>query len=263
MKKSVSRISEATHEIFQIKVGSSGRLGWSPRIRQHFGYFTPDEWYEAVVFRLINNDTEWLDVGCGKDLFPSNRNLAEILSARCRLLVGVDPDDNIKENDLLHEKRQCAIEEYDTTKQFDVVTVRMVAEHVVDPQITISVLNKLTRSGGNIVIYTVSKHSPVSLIAAMTPIAFHRAIKTFLWRTSPEDTFPTVFRMNTRKELLRLFSLYGFAEEKFLYLNDCRVFERWKYAMILELAVERALRAVGLRYPEVCLLGVYRKQQAR
>jgi hypothetical protein len=30
--------------------------------------------------------------------------------------------------------------------------------------------------------------------------------------------------------------------------------------MMLELSAWKALRAVGLRYPETCLLGVYRKE---
>jgi len=53
--------------------------------------------------------------------------------------------------------------------------------------------------------------------------------------------------------------MHEFVEEKFFYLNDCRTLDRWKWTMILELAAERALRTLGLRYPEVCLLGIYKK----
>jgi hypothetical protein len=80
-----------------------------------------------------------------------------------------------------------------------------------------------------------------------------------VWGSLEQDTFPTLYRMNTRKELRRLFIKSGFAEESFFYLNDCSTFSRWKWTTILELSAERMLRSVGLRYPEVCLLGVYKK----
>jgi SAM-dependent methyltransferase len=253
-------LAEAQREVFRLKVGTDATLGWSPRIRQRFGYFTPDEWYEAILFRLINNDTDWLDVGCGHALFPSNQNLGDILSARCRLLVGIDPDENIYDNPVLHERERCLIDEYKTEKRFDLISLRMVAEHIADPANTVASLERLIREGGRVIIYTVSKWAPASLAAAVTPMAVHDMVKRVLWGTSPEDTFPTLYRMNTRKELRRLFESAGFVEEEFLYLNDCRSFGRWRLALTAELLAERLLRMCGLRYPEMCLLGVYRKQ---
>lgn len=253
--------AEALREVFQLKIGTHGALGWSPRIRRRFGHFTPDEWYEAVLFRLINANTDWLDVGCGRELFPSNPNLGNILSKRCRLLVGVDPDDNIYENLSLHEREKCLIEQYETNKKFDVISLRMVAEHMTNPKETVAALERLTRSGGKVIVYTVSKWAPASLVAAATPMAVHHLVKRVLWGCSPEDTFPTAFLMNTRKELQKVFELSGFIEEKFLYLNDCRSLERWRVTLILELLFERVFRSLGLRYPEVCLLGVYRKRK--
>jgi hypothetical protein len=65
--------------------------------------------------------------------------------------------------------------------------------------------------------------------------------------------------MNTRRSLRGVFEGNGFAEEEFLRLNDCRALARWRLTAFVELAAERMLRAVGLRHPEYCLLGVYRK----
>ena len=131
----------------------------------------------------------------------------------------------------------------------------MVAEHIRDPKSAVAALGRLTRSGGRVVIYTVNKWSPASLAAALTPMAVHHAAKRVLWGSLPEDTFPTIFRMNTRKQLHRLFTAEGFVEESFLYLDDCRALARWRLTTMFELSVWRALRAVGLRYPDVCLLG--------
>src|SRR4028119_1955916 len=55
-----------------IKYGNLEDAGWGPRLRDRMGYFTPDDWYEATVWNLVGPTTDWLDVGCGRDLFPSN-----------------------------------------------------------------------------------------------------------------------------------------------------------------------------------------------
>src|SRR3954471_734310 len=91
-------LAEACRETFRLKMPESGPLGWSPKLRSQFGYYTPDEWYEATLFCLVDEKTDWLDVGCGHDLFPSNPKLADVLSARCYSLMGVDPDDAIRRN---------------------------------------------------------------------------------------------------------------------------------------------------------------------
>ena len=91
---------EACEEVFRLKAPDISRLGWSPKLRLQFGYYTPDEWYEATLFCLIDEKIDWSDVGCDWQLFPSNRRLADVLSSRCRSLTGVDPDDSIRRNKL-------------------------------------------------------------------------------------------------------------------------------------------------------------------
>lgn len=259
MRRLSDNFADAQREVYRLKTGGRDVQGWSPRLRQWFGYFTPDECYEAMLHRLINSETEWLDVGCGHDLFPSNKPLAEILSTRCRLLVGVDPSPNIDDNRLVHEKAKCTVEQYCTDRQFDVISLRMVAEHIPDPEAAIAAFARLTKLNGRVVIYTVSQWALSSLVAAASPMAFHHIAKRILWGSKPEDTFPTVYRMNTRPRLRQLFDLGGFQEEEFLYLDDCRSLAKWRVGTVLELSVQRALRSFGLSYFDICILGVYRK----
>jgi 2-polyprenyl-3-methyl-5-hydroxy-6-metoxy-1,4-benzoquinol methylase len=190
--------------------------GWAVRMRARFGYSTPDEWYEATLLSLVNPRVDWLDVGCGHDLFPSNRKLAQVLSARCGSLTGIDPDPAIHRHPWLRERHQCRLDEFETDRQFDLISMRMVAEHITDPDAAVAKLSALTRPGGRVVVYTVSRWSPVSLLAAMTPTWFHARVKQAAWKTPDDDTFPTLFRMNTRKDLRRVFGKRGFFEEYFL-----------------------------------------------
>jgi 2-polyprenyl-3-methyl-5-hydroxy-6-metoxy-1,4-benzoquinol methylase len=245
--------------VVSLKAEGRTALGWSPRLRRRFGYYTPHEWYEAVVYRLVGPKTDWLDVGCGREVCLFNYPLAQMLAARCRNLTGVDPSDNIDENALVHEKVKSLIEDYRPNRDFDLITLSMVAEHITNPTAAVQSLARLARPGGRVVIYTVNKWSPATLLSAATPLSFHYWTKKLFWDVGEKDTFPTVYRMNTRRALRNLFGQAGFAEEKFLRLDDCRTLTMWRWTSAMELAVWKVIHAVGLHYPENCLLGIYRK----
>ncbi len=137
----------------------------------------------------------------------------------------------------------------------------MVAEHISDPNAAVAALARLAAPGAAVVIYTVAKWAPVTIVSAVTPFRFHQLVKRVLWNTDDKDTFPTVYRMNTRTELQRLFHGAGFEEEGFHYLDDCRSFGRFMALSRVELAAWKALRSVGLRYPEACILAIFRKHK--
>ena len=250
---------EALEGIFSLKYENLDATSWSPRMRWRFRYFSPEDQYEAVVAAAVHEDTAWLDVGCGRFLFPSNDKLARLLSGRCRLLVGVDPDDTIHENPYVHQRVQTLLGDYETALKFDVITLRMVAEHVIEPEATVSQIAALLRPGGRAIVYTVCKWSPGALVARWTPFRVHHPIKRFLWGSEERDTFPVVNRMNTRPTLRRLFKTAGCDERLFLYVDDCRVLGRFWTGTLLELGLWRLLRSVQLPYPEQCLIGVYEK----
>jgi 2-polyprenyl-3-methyl-5-hydroxy-6-metoxy-1,4-benzoquinol methylase len=142
-----------------------------------FGYYTPDEVYEAVLMRLVGVDTDWLDVGCGHELFKSNPRLSQILAARCRSMTGIDPDPAVHQHRWLRHREQCTVEAFQADRRFDLISMRMVAEHIENPDATVGKLGELIREGGRVVVYTVNRWSPVSLLAAATPTRFHAAAK--------------------------------------------------------------------------------------
>ncbi len=246
-------------QMFERRYGPSDRLGWGPRQRLRAGYYTPDDVYEALVAGLVVPGVSWLDVGCGRELFPSNPGLAEALSTRCARLVGVDPDPTLQENRWVHERVASGIDAYDGGEAFDLVTMRMVAEHVDDPAACARGVRRALRPGGLAVVFTVSAWSPVPLLTRLAPMPLRHAVKSWLWGTQPKDTFPTRFRMNTRRALRRRFAAVGLHEQAFLRLDDCRTFARFRSLSRLELFGMRLCRAVGVPYPEHCLLGIYRR----
>lgn len=243
-----------------LKYGNLQEGGWGPRLRERMGYHTPDDWYEATVWNLVGPTTDWLDVGCGSALFPSNVAASRALADRCHSLTGLDPSDNIDDNPYLHHRAKCMLEEFDAPQPFDLITLRMVVEHIVNPEAAVAALARLCKPGGHVVIYTVDKWSPASMVAAATPMAFHHWMKRLLWQGEEKDTFPTEYRMNTRGRLTGLMSSAGFSEAGFQTLSDTRATARFKMLNTLELVAWRSLNAIGLDYPERCLMGVYRRQ---
>ena len=136
------------------------------------------------------------------------------------------------------------IEDFTSDEPFDLITLRMVAEHVKAPARAVASLQALLRPGGVAVVYTVNRWAPVSMLAWLVPHRFHHRAKHLLWRTEEKDTFPVVYRMNTREELRRHFGEVGMRERFFATLDDCRTFARFKALHRAELYAWRAVRAV-------------------
>jgi len=250
----------ALSKIFQQKYGYMDELGWGPKQRLSQGYFTPDDIYEATVSELISSETRWLDVGCGRELFPGNPGLGYELANRCRRLAGLDPSDNIDQNPFLHDRFKMTLEDFAAPQLFDLITLRMVAEHISNPGDAVKILSKAVKPGGRVVILTVYRWSPIPIVSSILPFALHHKLKKVFWQTEERDTFPTEYLMNTRGHLERWLES-EFEEEQFTYVDDCRTLGRWQLLNSAELHVWKLLNNVGLHYPEVCLLGIYRRRQ--
>ena len=246
--------------LFRRHQGDPAGHGWRVRLRHRFGYFTPDEWYEAVVERLVTPGCRWIDVGGGRSLFPENEPLSRELAGRCARLVGVDPSRNIHANALVHDQVQSTIEAFQTQERFDLATFRMVAEHVEQPRLVVQALARLMRAGGHVVIYTPWRWAPGAIAAGLVPGRWHHAFTRAIDTRAEEDVFATFYRMNDRNRLRACIEQGGFVETAFARLDNCRTWQRFRVACFLELSAWRLLHAVGARDPEQDLLGIYRRR---
>lgn len=251
--------SELDHYVRQ-KYGQPESMDVSPSLRYRHRYVAADDVYEALVSRLVTPSTRWLDVGCGRDIFPSNLDGARALAQEAKCLVGVDPDDNVQDNELLSSYFQGVIEDFETTQKFDLVTMRMVAEHVVEADRCLRKLAELTDKGGLVVIYTPWRWAPMSIAAAIVPFSWHNRLKRIIWDTEEQDTFPTAYKMNTRRDLSRLFAKHDFTEVMFARVDDCSVLTRFPLLNKAEISVRNLFYGMRLLYPEYCVLSAYRRR---
>jgi SAM-dependent methyltransferase len=245
--------------IYDAKYYRFGEPGWGPRMRKRFGYYTPDDHYEAMVAKLVTAGSDWADIGCGRNVFPAHPDLARELAGRSGFFYGIDPDPNVLENEFVNDRFHGLVEDCDTTRQFDVITMRMVAEHITDPERALGRISTLLKPGGRLVIYTPSKWAPMSVVATIIPFKLHHPLKQLIWDAQARDTFPTAYKLNTRADLLRHTGNSGLQERYFRFLDDCRVLSRYRFLNWMELQLRRVLNAVGLHYPETCILAVYQK----
>jgi 2-polyprenyl-3-methyl-5-hydroxy-6-metoxy-1,4-benzoquinol methylase len=240
--------------VFRQKYSKNSTLGWGPRMRLESGYFTPDDHYEALVGRLLVSGSAWCDVGCGRNIFPENPELARWYAERCNFVYGIDPDDNVRENRFVHDFFQGLVEDCPTERRFDLVTLRMVAEHIEFPAPAMRRIASLLKPSGLAVIYTPYKWAPMSIAASITPFGLHNPLKRLLWNSEARDTFPTQYKLNTRADIDRHARSAGLRIAYFERLDDCRISNSYRRVNRFELLARNGLRRIGVPYPEACLI---------
>ncbi len=213
------------------------------------GYVSPDAEYEASLLRLVQPGIEWLDAGCGRSPCPFNPGLARHLADRA-VLTGLDPGPNLPDNPYLRHAIAGGLSDC-RAGPFDLVTMRMAAEHVADAAAAAAGLHRLVRPSGTLLIYTVHAGSPTVLLGRFAPLAWHRAVMRRVFGGEDRDVFRAHYRLNTPAVLLA--ALPGFALRRMMVLDDCRTTIGWPLLHRAELALWRLGKRVGRRYPERCI----------
>lgn len=169
------------------------------------------EFYQRVTSLLLPEMTV-LDFGAGRGAFldddvPYRRNLANF-HGRVGRVIGVDIDDAVVDNPSLdmahvvHEGQPIPIA--DAT--VDLVVSSFVFEHVRDPAWVAAELGRVLRPGGWICARTPNKWGYIGVSARLVPNILHVAMLKKLQPTKPAaDTFPTAYRLNTRRDLATYF----------------------------------------------------------
>ena len=153
-----------------------------------------------------------VDFGAGRgrtaeDPVPYRRGLQE-LRGPGRTVIGVDVDPVVVDNPRLDEGRiigpdgRIPVDD----ASVDLVVSDWTFEHVEDAERAAAELGRILKPGGWICSVTPNKWGFIALGARLVPNRLHvRALRKLQPGKREVDTFPTHYRMNTRRDLERLF----------------------------------------------------------
>jgi ubiquinone/menaquinone biosynthesis C-methylase UbiE len=209
--------------------------------------------YKDVLEGRLNADTIWLDIGCGRRLFPlwmpGSESAQNSMVRKVKATYGVDPDlSSLRDNPFVQYRVMGDSSSLPfAANSFDLLTANMVVEHVSKPKELLSEAFRVLKPNGIFLFHTPNLMSYATLFASLVPEALKVGLISYLEGRKGEDVFPTHYRMNTPRRIRKLAKASGFA------LSDLKRVESSAQAVmlgpfvILELLWIRLLRMHFLR----------------
>ncbi len=166
-----------------------------------------DRLFENRVRSVLTPEFAVLDLGAGR----GTRAQLDFRD-QCRFFAGVDPDPAVLTNPYLHEAKlqeppNYAIPYADET--FDVVFSNCVIEHIADACPFFGDVHRVLKPNGLFLAKTPNRRHYVPLLARLTPHSFHEFYNRLRGR-EVDDTFPTVYACNRKRDILQVAAAAGF-----------------------------------------------------
>jgi SAM-dependent methyltransferase len=144
--------------------------------------------------------------------------------------------------------------------RFDLAFSIYVLEHLAQPQQFAAEIGRVLKPGGLFLAVTPNAYHYLPIIASLTPHGFHRWYNKRRGRAE-DDTFPTYYRMNTRRKLARVFGAAGFKVERMSTIEVQPNYLKFSTpSFLIGAAYERIVNATDwLSALRVCIIGVFQK----
>ena len=175
----------------------------------------PYEKFEDKVAGLVRPGHVILDAGCGRSAPVLGR-----FKAVASRLIGVDLVDPryVREGIEYHQADLAAIPI--ESGSVDLIISRSVFEHLQDPAAVYREFFRILKPGGRVVFLTANFWDYGTQIARLVPNRLHSRIVRATEGRPEEDTFPTAYRTNTRRQVQALAQEAGLTVQEFSYLNQ-------------------------------------------
>ena len=175
-----------------------------------------DQLFRLSILENLKSNHAILDLGAGAGIVE-----AMDFRGKAHYICGIDPDQRVKTNPYLHNGQVGLAESIPfADAAFDLVFADNVVEHLTHPEQVFSEVHRTLKSGGLFYFKTPNKNHYMPLIARATPLWFHKLINKLRGRATA-DTFPTVYKANSAKQIAYYAQLTGF-EIKFIHFIEGR-----------------------------------------
>lgn len=205
----------------------------------------------ARVLEALRPGDCMLDIGAGAGIVEHMN-----FKGFARKVVGIDLDERVLENPWLDESYVGdATSTPFADNTFDIIICDNVMEHIAEPAAFVSEVRRILKPGGIFMGKTPNKFHYMPLIARFTPTSFHRFYNKLRGRET-EDTFPTLYKLNSRGDVERHFGGAGFRIESFELIEGRPEYLRISpITYVFGILYERLVNAIGLlRYFSILLI---------
>lgn len=178
----------------------------------------PDNIYKNILLNNLkkNNIQIWLDAGGGHNTGLEKEDPQPIKNIK---IISCDRDQSsLDKNKFADKKLLCNLEKIPLEDNYaDVITLRMVMEHLENPKKVLKELSRILRAEGKLIIYTPNSNNYLVLIAKYFPNFYKEVIKKGEWMMEEESMYTHYYRMNTRDTIKSYLNRFNLDEIEFYY----------------------------------------------
>ena len=200
--------------------------------------------FEEELAGLIDQHSDWIDLGCGRRILPPWRvNEEKMLAQRCKSLVGIDFDmQSLKDNSSIHHRVRGHMSHLPFPEGMaDLVTANMVVEHLDAPLSQFREVHRILRPGGLFLFHTPNAWGYPVLLSRAIPHSIKSRLARVMDGRHEEDVFPTFYRANTRARISEFAEKSGFEVVKIRLISTTAMFHMFPPLAALELLYLRLL----------------------
>ena len=221
--------------------------------------------YRDVLKSMLMSETRWLDIGCGRRLFPEWMPGADaeeiLLRTRVEAIFGLDPDlASLRDN---HFVKYRVVGDAGSlpfaNSSFDLLTANMVVEHIAEPHALLSEIHRVLKPNGMFLFHTPNANSYATLMARVVPESVKVNLIAFFEGRKEEDVFRTFYRVNTPARVEELSRTAGFQVLELRRVESTAQAVMLGPLVIPELLWIRLLRLASLRNLRSNLIVVLQK----
>lgn len=171
------------------------------RIERFFRQLDPEyqhryEIYDETVLKCLAPQGVWVDIGCGR-----NEHVAAF-GSKAAYALGIDVTEHpqrIPAPFIRADLRHLPLHAHSV----DLVTLRMVVEHLERIPDDFFAINRILKPGGQLIILTTNSVSPVIFLPRLLPYRWKEWLLRKSFQVESGDLFPTYHRFNSPQKLRR------------------------------------------------------------